>query len=553
LLVDDLPANLLALEALLADLGQGLVKAASGAEALRLLLQQDFAVVLLDVRMPGLNGFEVARLMRRRKRSRHTPIIFLTAAESPEFPIVEAYKLGAVDFLIKPLVPEILRAKVTGFVELHRKTEQIKRQAEQLRQLERQEAERRLAEETQRQRAEVLGEEARRKDEFLATLGHELRNPLAALRNGLNVQQLRGLSDPAAEQLHALMERQADLLTRLVDDLLNLSRVSRGLVQLRKERVELGAALAGAAEAVRPLVAERGHELAVTTPPGPVWVEADPARLEQVFVNLLTNAARYTPDGGRIELTGELADGQAVARVRDTGIGIRPEMLTRIFELFAHADRLPGRVQEGLGIGLTLVRSLVEQHGGTVQALSEGPGQGSEFVVRLPAWAGAPAAHPAGAPNCGGGAAPGRPLRVLVVDDNADTAESCALLLRLDGHEVRVAPDGPVALQAARDFAPDAALLDLGLPGMDGYEVARRLRALPETGRALLVAMTGWDQEEDRHRSWEAGFDYHLTKPAPPEEIQRLLKRRAVLEGSPSRCFDGWGKRPDRHRQPLTE
>jgi CheY-like chemotaxis protein len=290
---------------------------------------------------------------------------------------------------------------------------------------------------------------------------------------------------------------------------------------LRKEAVDLAAVVARAVEGARPLVEGRGHRLDVEAAAGPVWLDADATRVEQVLTNLLTNAAKYTEPGGRLRLAAGREGGEAVVRVRDTGIGIAPELLPRVFELFmqAHAgiDRGPG----GLGIGLTLVKRLVELHGGTVEAHSEGPGKGSEFTVRLPA---APAPAPAGPGDRAAPSPPRPPRRVLVVDDNRDAAHSLTMVLELDGHEVRVAHDGGAALELARDYRPEVVLLDIGLPGMDGYEVARRLRA-EGPGGGLLVAMTGYGQEEDRRRTREAGFDVHLVKPVEPQVIRDLLAR----------------------------
>jgi signal transduction histidine kinase len=909
LLVDDQPKNLLALEAILEGLGQNMVRARSGEEALRCLLREDFALILMDVQMPGLDGLETAALIRQRDRSKFTPIIFLTAYQANEVQVFKGYSLGAVDYLFKPVVPEVLRSKVAVFVELFEKTEQVKRQAEQLRENERQEHERRLAEErhrwevdrlraeaarekkvaeelgrtvAERVRAEqqvreharrqelvaelgrralagidlaelmdqavalaaqtlevefglllelsddgetlllragvgwkegtkgratvhsgtrsqagfallaagpvvvedpqaetrfelapllaehgvvsgmtlvvhgrerpvgVLGvhsgrrhaftrddahflqtvahvlsaaiqrrrdeeelaavkdelavqladmtrlhklsarlsntlelgavleevvravtllqgtdsgllvlhrrdeddlhpavsvgfsdaelpfvrrlaldgtasgrlngaggevlvddmeqnpdyapglsgvrragfrsvcltplrtrggevigtlatwfrrprrptdqenrlvelytrqaaeaidnarlhreltEASRRKDEFLAMLAHELRNPLSPILNALQILRMAGANGTAAEKARSIVERQVRHMTRLIDDLLDLSRITRGKIQLKKEPVELGQVLARAVESTRPLIESQAHRLEVAPPPGPLTLEADPTRLEQVLANLLNNAAKYTEPGGRIELTAAREGDEVVVRVKDTGVGIPPEMLERIFDMFMQVDRsLSSTAQWGLGIGLTLVRRLVEMHGGSVRALSAGPGQGSEFVVRLPLAKGgaAPGERDEGKPEPGlevaATTAPTPPLRVLVADDNKDAVESVAMVLRLAGHEVRTAHDGAAAVAAAVAFRPQAVLLDIGMPGMDGYAVARRLRQVGLDG-AYLVAMTGYGQDEDRRRSREAGFDHHLTKPVAPEDLEGLLARPEV-------------------------
>ncbi len=896
LLVDDQPANLLALEAILQELGHNLVKARNGEEALQRLLGDDFAVVLMAVQMPDLDGFETAKLIRGREKSRHTPIIFLTAYKSDRFPVERAYSLGAVDYLVKPLVPVILRAKVNGFVELFQKTEKI-------RQMERRQFEDRLAEENARlreseqrfrtlashapvgifqtdahgncqfvnerwcelaglspeeaagqgwgralhpedrervfhdwssatkaglefaseyrfqtpqgkvswlqgsavpllnhvgtitgylgtvtdvterkaalrqkehslalldtlqnnapvgfafvdrefryvrinaalaaingktpadhlgltvqesvpelwhqleplyrgvleselpvtdhevtgetpaapgqihqwlvnyypvrihaeiagigilitditerkslenelrQRAEQLQESEQRfarfmhhlpglawikdlqgrylyandaaekafrtpreslygktdeevfppetakqfkendrracasgtgvqvietlehedgtfhhsvvskfpivgldreaalvggmaiditdrmraeealkeadrlKDEFLAMLAHELRNPLAPVRNALHIMKQPGANGAMFRQVRDMAERQVQHMARLLDDLLDVSRISRGRIELRKEAVDVAAVISRTVEAVRPLIEERRHELTVSLPAGPLRVEADPARLEQVLTNLLNNAAKYTDPGGHVWLLVERDDREVVLRVRDTGIGIATEMLPRIFDLFVQAERRLDRSQGGVGIGLTLVKKLVELHGGRIEASSTGLGQGSEFVVRLPALSDQrPCEKARASDNDDVAELPRR--RVLVVDDNKDAADSLAMLLRLAGQDVRAAYDGPSALTQAKDFQPATVFLDIGMPGMDGYEVARRLRSEPELRGVVLVALTGWGQEEDRRRSKEAGFDQHMVKPVEPAALDQFL------------------------------
>jgi PAS domain S-box-containing protein len=378
----------------------------------------------------------------------------------------------------------------------------------------------------QRQAQEALKEADRRKDEFLAMLGHELRNPLAPIRSAVEVLRLAGAGE--ADGRHALdvIGRQARHMARLVDDLLDVSRISRGKVRLEKRRAALAAVLGSAVEAARPHIDARRHELTVSLPPEPVWLEADAVRLAQVFANLLNNATKYTEEGGRIRLAAACDGGAVVVRVCDSGIGITPAMLPHVFELFAQAERALGRSEGGLGVGLALVRQLVEMHGGSVEAHSEGAGKGSEFVVRLPVLR-----VPAGEEN--GRAAPrdgatGPPRRVLVVDDNRDAAATLARFLALSGHDVRTAHDGKAALAAARTFRPEVVLLDISLPGMDGYQVARQLRERDGDGRALLAALTGYGQEEDRRRSHEAGFDAHLVKPADPDELLALIARCAV-------------------------
>jgi signal transduction histidine kinase len=534
LIVDDQPANVLALEAVLEELGQNIVQAGSGKEALRCVLEKDFAVILMDVKMPEMNGFETAELIRQRDRSRHTPIIFLTAYEENELSLFRGYSLGAVDFLIKPLVPEVLRSKVSVFVALRQMTEELTRQAELLRQNERREHERRLNEERQRWEmerlraeaarekkiAEDLAEADRRKDEFLAMLGHELRNPLAPIVNALHVMRLREGDNSADQSMRDLVERQVRHLSRLVDDLLDVSRITRGKIQLRTERLELAPVVQRAVESSRPLIEERRHQLSVSVPEASIWLDADPTRLEQILSNLLTNAAKYTEEGGRVWIKAEHQDHEVVIRVRDTGIGISQEILPRVFDLFIQAERSLDRAQGGLGIGLTLVRQLVELHGGQVEACSAGPGKGSEFIVHLPL---AHACEADGPPSEVVDVRVKAPRRVLIVDDNRDVAESMAVLLGMDGHHVEVAHNGEEALAAVDALRPEVILLDIGLPGLDGYEVARRLRKAEGGKQLLLVALTGYGQDQDRERCHASGFDLHLVKPVDPQILREMI------------------------------
>jgi PAS domain S-box-containing protein len=899
LLVDDEPANLIALRVLLEGLDLALVKAHSGEEALRLVVEDEFAVVLLDVQMPGIDGFETATRLRERKETRHTPIIFLTAYDIDRSSIEKAYELGAVDFLIKPLMPVVLRAKVNGFVELLQYRQQIKRQAEELRQAERRALEQRLAEEstrlehqreslrvalgsigdavittdaagrvtylnpvsesltgwtnedatgqslhtvfhivnektrqtvenpvakviatgyivglanhtvliskdgteraiddsaapirnsqgdiagvvlvfrdvserreaertarflasivessddaiigkdvngiitswnraaerlfgysateavgrhvamlappdradempsilsrirrgervdhfdtvrrakdgrlipisltvspikdedgniigaskfardiserrraeqalreekarlhatlngigdavivtnaegrvtmmnpvaqrltswteegvghplgevfriineqsrqpvenpvakvlrqgqivglanravlidkdgrerpiddsaapikneqgqtvgvvlvfrdvTERRRAEeALKEADRRKDEFLATLAHELRNPLAPICNAVELLRNAESNVGVMEDARRMVERQVWHMVRLVDDLLDISRFTMGKLQLRKEWVELAAVIRSAIEAARPLMQAQGHELTVALLPDPVYLHADPIRLAQVFSNLLTNSAKYTEKGGHVSLTAERQGNEAIVAVRDTGIGIAAEHLSHIFEIFSQLTPALDRSQGGLGIGLSLVRGLVELHGGTVEAHSAGPGKGSEFIVRMAVMDSPVPVRPEPAHAEKPRSGPKR--RILVVDDNRDAADSLVMMLRWMGHETSAAYDGLEALQAAAAFYPDVVLLDIGLPKMNGYEFARHIRK-QRWGKGLaLIAISGWGQEEDKRRALESGFDHHLTKPVEPAALEKLL------------------------------
>jgi signal transduction histidine kinase len=366
---------------------------------------------------------------------------------------------------------------------------------------------------------EELRRADRCKSEFLAMLAHELRNPLAPLRNGLYIMRVAGDNRAAAAEARAMMERQVGQMTRLIDDLVDLSRITNGKIALRKERIDLAAAVQDAVETSRPLVEAAGHYLTVTLPPVPVLVYGDRTRLAQVFSNLLNNSAKYTEQGGRIWLTVERQGRDVVVQVKDTGVGIAPDLLPRVFDMFTQAEQSLDRSQGGLGIGLSLVRRLVEMHGGTVEASSDGPGKGSEFAVRLPAVLSANEI-----PQRGSGAdAHGLPnFRILIVDDCRDSAQGLAMLLKLTGHTPRTAHDGLEGVEAAKEFRPHVVLLDVGLPKLNGYEVCRSLRAHPWSQGMTIVALTGWG-EEDRRPSGEAGFDYHLVKPLNVAELEKLL------------------------------
>lgn len=565
LLVDDQPARLLSYETILADLGQNLVQARSGLEALEKLMRDDFAVVLLDVSMPGMDGFETASLIHEHPRFEKTPIIFVTGVHVTELDRLKGYKLGAVDYVYIPVVPEILRSKVSVLVELHlqrRELQTLNRSLEEAnRRLElantnlQEEKTRELeslnqtlkrantdlertnrvlqSEVAERARAEdALKEADRHKDEFLAVLAHELRNPLAPIRNAVEIMRRSALTDPQLAWSRDVIERQVKHLTRLVDDLLDVSRITRGNINLSREPVAVTTIVARAIETIQPLIAEQRHELTLDVPDEVLEVEGDLTRLTQVLGNLLNNAAKYTDPGGSITVSVRRVATDVEIRVRDNGIGIPPELLPRLFQLFTQVDGAAHRAQGGLGIGLALVRQLIQMHGGSVTAYSQGPGHGSEFLIQLPlrvrayrdasARADAPVAQSAQ-----------RGHRILLADDNRDALDSLATLLQCDGHEVHTAADGAEALEVAAVCRPDVVLLDIGMPKLDGYEVARRIRAEPWGKSAVLIALTGWGQDEDRRRSREVGFDSHLVKPLDPEALSTLLARlpaRAALE-----------------------
>jgi signal transduction histidine kinase len=648
LLVDDREANLLALEALLEPLGLRLVRATSGRQALKFLLKEDCALILLDVQMPDLDGFETAALIRSRERSRNTPIIFVTAVNREESQIVKGYAHGAVDYLVKPLDPTALLAKVQVFIDQYTRGQGLLEEAA-LRTRERDELARseksaRIDAEAQREQlhalfmqapaaiailrgpehacelanpqlekligrkappgvavrevlpgaaaaetlrildgvyrngepflgtehpglfglegrvfnfvaqpirqgslvsgvllhavevtesvqahrktealARELQEIGRSKDEFLAMLAHELRNPLAPILTALDLMRMRSRSEDERER--GIIERQVRHLARLVDDLLDVSRATMGKIDLRREPLEVATAVARAVEVAAPLIDLKHHRLRVAVQGSGAAVLGDPVRLAQVIGNLLNNAAKYTDDRGHIDLEARREGPEVVIRVRDDGSGIPAERIDSIFDLFVQGHQAGERSQGGLGLGLTLVRSLVQLHGGSVEAHSEGVGRGSEFVVRLPAIADLqPRAATKPASRRGKSAS----RRVLVVDDNRDAAEMLGEMLRHAGHQVRLAYDGLSALVMAAQSPPEVVLLDLGLPGIDGFEVARRLRADHPSSGMKIVALTGFGRDEDRRRTAEVGIDVHLVKPVEMDAILALMHEPAA-------------------------
>ncbi|HET7569935.1 MAG TPA: response regulator [Gammaproteobacteria bacterium] len=517
LVVDDNKPNLAAIEVALGDMGRHLVKAESGQAALRELLTRDFALIILDVQMPGMDGFETARLIRNRKRTRHVPIIFVTAYTRNDAEILKGYRLGAVDFMFKPIVPEVLRAKARVFVELQERTAEVQHQAQRLRELERRESLRQIAIERERWKAETARRENRQKDEFLAVLAHELRNPLSPIVTGIQLLETYGKDNAGVCRVRGMMDRQARHLMRLIDDLLDVARITSGKINVEIGRVNLAEAAEQAADSVAELIAEKHHTLTVTPPDEALTVAADPVRLTQIIANLLNNAARYTDDGGKIELTW-LRDGdEALIRVSDNGQGISPEMLERIFEQFVQEDSR-GR---GLGLGLALVQRLVAMHGGRVRAASDGHGRGSEFSVWIPLAEPAVAEDGAVSPAAATGKC--APLNIVLVEDEADIRDSIQALLEDWGHHVDTAADGSDGAMLIARCKPDVAIVDIAMPGLDGYAVARQVRRDPGGERIRLIAMTGFGRDHDRRRALQAGFDQHLTKPARPEELQQAL------------------------------
>ena len=631
LLVDDQPARLLSYEAVLYGLGVQCVRALSGTQALEQLLEQEFAAILLDVNMPEMDGFEVARLVREHPRMERTPIIFVTAVNVSELDRLKGYELGAIDYIAVPVVPEILRGKVAVLVELYQRRGQLqavnaalsaartKLDVEHEKALADRDAQlqavfehpsdlivvlkaerdasgaivdwiyaranrnaaallnlplerivgRRLSEvvperaakaseqcklviekgETvryesqfadrhlvmtlfaagmdyvvssgqdvteQRRLQAALEDTHRRKDEFLAMLAHELRNPVAPIANAAELLS-RLVQHESQRALVGIVQRQSMHLARLLDDLLDVARITQGRIDLQREVIDVGTCLQLAIETAEPLIRSKGHRLTVTQTLAPIYVSADKARLGQCLANVLVNAAKYTPDGGEICVRSYLDLGEVAIDVSDNGIGIAPEFLPRIFDLFAQAERGLDRSQGGLGVGLTVCKQLIEMHGGTLGASSPGWDRGATFTFRLPL-AEQPAPATATPPL-----QPDALLRVMIVDDNRDAADSLSMLLQFEGRHTLCAYSGEQALEDVSAFDPQIVLLDIGLPGLDGYEVARRLKSLAP--RVHVIALSGYAQLEDRQRSAAAGFDAHLVKPVDLDALKGVFAR----------------------------
>jgi signal transduction histidine kinase len=556
LLVDDQPARLLTYRAILEPLGHNLVEVNSGLQALEALMKQDFAVVLLDVKMPGMDGFETAALIHDHPRFETIPIIFVTGVHVTEFDRLKGYKAGAIDYVYIPVVPEILRSKVAVLIELDRRRRELssvnRQLAESVKQLE--EANSQLKTEKERQLEEINGhlqkaneelsrsnesleneireriraenslkEAVVKRDEFLAMLSHELRNPLSPLRNASHMLMQGETTDPKIIWSRGVIARQLKHMIRLVDDLLDVSRIARGKIVLLSEPVAIKDVVGAAVETVQPLLESKRQRLTVQTIDDGLQVRGDPVRLAQIVGNLLHNAAKYTGEGGEITLAAASVGGHVEVSVRDTGIGIPPESMPHIFELFTQIPSDRVSTSGGLGIGLALVRALVELHGGEIRASSKGQDQGSEFTVRLPLLIPeTPAVDAAPATPKTENAMQVR-RNILIADDNQDALESLALMLRMEGHEVVCASDGEEALLLAGQKRPEIVVLDVGMPKLDGCEVARRIRAEAWGRGAILVALTGWGQDVDRRRSREAGFDMHLVKPVDPATLCDML------------------------------
>jgi two-component system, sensor histidine kinase len=526
LVVDDNQTNLIAIEAALSPLGRKLVLAHSGVEALGRLLEQDFALIILDVAMPGMDGFETAKLVRTRERNRATPIIFITGLSWEHDAVLRGYELGAFDFLMKPIRPEVLRAKATVFVQLQERTIELAIKAEELHQAQTRAYERELLAQRRRFEAEVmerqmqqLAETDRRKDEFLAILAHELRNPLQPLQTAVEVLE-HDPDRPVPLRIRKIVQRQVQHITRLVDDLLDVSRFTAGKLELRREPTDLDAIVEEALASCQTAINARGHRIEINAHNAPALVNGDPVRLVQCVCNLINNAAKYTEPGGTLVIDWGGDHGMGFVRVTDNGRGIPADLLPKIFDMFVQ-ERVTPDGAGGLGLGLGLVKRLVELHGGTVSATSEGKGKGATFEIRLALVDDATMEKLK--PMRTKTRQQDRPLRAVVCDDAPDLRDLVADLLRLRGHDVSVVGDGPTAIELIVSEKPDVALIDIGLPDMDGYEVARSIRRQLTDYKPRLIAMTGYGQASDRAAAFEAGFDAHIVKPASADKILRAL------------------------------
>lgn len=499
LVVDDAEVNRYATGRYLRSAGYRVLDAATGEDALRLVESERPDLVLLDVNLPGISGIEVCRRIKAHTDTAAIMVLHVSASAIASDDRAEGLESGADGYLVEPVERRELLAHVQALLRIRR------------------------VESALRASNAALAEADQRKDEFLATLAHELRNPLGALSNALQVQDEIGSRDPQSVRQRETAQRQLRHLARLVDDLLDVSRMTRGKIELHRQRLPMAVVIEDAVQTSSPLFEERGQELTVSLPPEPLWVDGDPTRLEQIVCNLLNNAAKYTEPGGQVWLIVERAGPEVLIRVKDTGVGLAPETASRVFDLFMQADRSLDRALGGLGIGLTLVRSLVTMHGGSVSVYSEGEGHGSEFTVRLPRVESETPDAPAGPAARPAPPRPAAARRILIVEDNADARETLQDLLELWGHHVETASDGPQAVELARTRELDVLLIDIGLPGHDGYETARQIRAQPQDRPRRLVALTGYGGPEDRRLAEEAGFDTYLVKPVTAEELARVL------------------------------
>jgi signal transduction histidine kinase len=533
LLVDDEQRNLDALEAILSDPRYRALRADDADKALRLLLEYEIAAIVMDIKMPGVSGFELAKMIKGTKKYREIPIVFLTAYMLGDQDVLAGYGAGAVDYLTKPVNPQVLQHKIAVFAELFWKTRALAELNETL--------EARVQERTaelEKSEAALLAA-ARQKDAFLATLAHELRNPLAPLRTGLDLLIRVSPLPPSAGRTLAAMNRQVDHMVRLIDDLLDMSRISRGMLELKKERVDVNAIVEAAVETAQPFIDQRKQSCKIDIS-GPIFAELDATRITQVIGNLLHNASKYTPVGREIAVQAHAEGGDAVIRVSDPGAGIPESQLGRVFDMFAKIERSVPNANGGLGIGLALSRHLALLHGGSLMAASAGEGLGATFTLSLPrAEADLPVASKAPAPMDSARPESTVGLNIVVIEDNEDAADMLELLLEQMGHYVQVARNGTEGLALVREALPQLVFCDLGLPGLSGLEVCEQVRALKLPSPPLMVALTGWGMEEDRRRTREAGFDHHLVKPVAADALREILRERsaeALLHAASSRA-----------------
>lgn len=516
LLVDDDQRNLDVLEVILNDPGYRVLRAEDADKALRLLLEHEIAAIVLDIKMPGVSGFELAKMIKGTKKYREIPIVFLTAYMVGDQDVIAGYGAGAVDYLTKPVNPAILQHKIAVFAELFRKTRALSELNETLEQRVRE----RTAELEKSEAA--LRASSQQKDAFLATLAHELRNPLAPLRTGLDLLLRAPPSAPNVTRTLAAMNRQLDHMVRLIDDLLDMSRVSRGMLELKKERADLNAIVDAALETAQPFIDQRKQSCRIETE-GPIFALLDATRIAQVIGNLLHNASKYTPVGGEIGIEVGADSGNATIRIVDPGAGIPASQLERVFDMFAKIERSVPDANGGLGIGLALSRQLALLHGGTLVAHSAGEGQGATFTLSLPL---ADAMQTESAPEQTNATRvkAAKSLDIVLIEDNDDAAELLEILLTQLGHHVHLARTGLEGLALVREVVPQVVLCDLGLPGMSGLEVCEHVRALQLPAQPLMVALTGWGMTEDRRRTQGVGFDHHLVKPVTADSLLEILR-----------------------------
>ena len=521
MVVNDDPGSLIALTSLLSDWSLAndceLLVARSGQEALRQVLQFDFAVILLDVNMPGMDGFETAQAIHSRERSCAVPIIFVTAFLADEINRLRGYQQGAVDYLFTPIIPKILQAKVSVFVALAKKNIELSRNTESLRE---RTAELLAANEellSAMNQRRIAVEENKAKDEFLAMLGHELRNPLSAITSAATLITKAGITEEVADRAKAVLNRQTRHLTRIVDDLLDLSRVLSGKILLENHPIELNKIVSDCLDTMS--ASGRTSHCKIKLVSEPAWIEGDAARIEQIITNVLDNAFKYTPDGGSVDVTVHVKDQSAILKVKDTGIGIPEDLLPRVFDVFVQGDITLDRTKGGLGIGLSLVKKLVEQHNGFLSIESGGENAGTTFEIEFPIQVSRNDAAATPAISVLESSS-----KILLIEDNQDALEMLEMVLLSYGHTIFTANSGRVGIEEASNRQPDFIFIDIGLPEMDGYQVAKALRANPATRHINLIALTGYGLEEDRLRSLEAGFDLHLVKPIQAEAIHIAMQ-----------------------------